>query len=493
MAFVRSPRDQGSDALLAAIDRSCAVVSFTPTGEVIEANDNFLRVFGYSASEVVGRQHSQFVSKEVSDSAQYRRFWERLRAGDHFEGDFNRLAKGGRDVWIHGTYNPVRNARGEVVRVVKIASDITEQKRQAQLSAAQDEALRRSMAVIEFQPDGTVVSANTLFLGATGYALEEIVGRHHRMFMPPGEASAPAYEAFWGDLRAGRIQSGEIHRVGKGGRTIVLQASYVPVTNEAGKVVKITKLAVDGTKHAGQIHMLRHELDQGLLRIASAIEAVSVESAGVAQASANTSSTVQTVAAAAEELSASVREISQGVAASKDAVDRVSSVADQANASTTALSNSADNMGKIITLIRGIAGQINLLALNATIESARAGEAGRGFAVVASEVKGLAGQVSTATESISNDIQAMQNASKEVVSALSQVRSSMSDIIERVTGVAGAVEEQSAVTREISSSMQAAASAVSGIDQRMGAITDGMTRASDASHAVQGLLAKLAS
>ncbi len=492
MAIGRSSRDRGRDALLAAIDRSLAVIRFTPTGEVIEANENFLRLMGFSASEVIGRPHSQFVPKDIADSQAYRRFWEKLRGGEFSEGEFRRLAKGGREVWLQATYNPVRNERGDVACVVKVASDVTAQKLQALEHSAQIEALNRTMAVIEFQLDGTIISANPVFLSATGYSIDEIVGRHHRMFLAASDAGSPAYESFWAELRAGRPQSGQFHRVGKGGRAIVLQASYAPVLSPAGKVIKVVKFAADSTAEAGKFQVLRGEMDRGLRGIAAAIEAVAIESSGVAQASAQTSSTVQTVAAAAEELSASVREISQGVAASKDAVDRVSSVADQANASTTALSNSADNMGKIITLIRGIAGQINLLALNATIESARAGEAGRGFAVVASEVKGLAGQVSTATESISNDIQAMQNASKDVVGALSQVRSSMSDIIDRVTGVAGAVEEQSAVTREISSSMQAAANAVSGIDQRMGAITDGMARASHASNGAQETLLKMA-
>ncbi len=463
------------NALLDALDKSQAVIQFEPDGTIITANENFLGAIGYSLAEIQGKHHRMFVDPSYGKSAAYREFWENLAAGEYQAAEFKRVAKGGREIWIQASYNPVLNAAGKVVKVVKYATDITAQTLKNADYSGQLEAISKSQAVIEFEMDGTIITANANFLGAVGYTLEEVQGKHHRMFVYPEYATSPEYKNFWDQLGKGQYQAAEYKRLAKGGREIWIQASYNPILDPNGKPFKVVKYATDIT---AQIHAQQEAkrvgalVDENLEKILSAVGRANDQSSTAAAASGETSQMVQTVASAAEEFEASAREIAQSMMTSKTEVERVTDEALKADESTKKLTDAAEAMGNIVQMIQDIAGQINLLALNATIESARAGEAGKGFAVVASEVKSLANQVAKATDDISGEISGMQTIAEEVVGRLSGIKTAVDAVEASVTTAAGAVEEQTASTREMSSNMQTVSTAVSNVNESLSAIAE---------------------
>jgi methyl-accepting chemotaxis protein len=422
---IRGMEDAGK---ISAIGRAQAVIEFNLDGTIITANENFLATVGYRLDEIQGKHHSMFVSPAERDSAAYREFWTKLGRGEYEAAEYKRFGKGGKEVWILASYNPILDEAGKPFKVVKFASDITADKLKAANYAGQIEAIGKSQAVIEFGMDGKVLTANANFLGALGYSLAEIQGKHHSLFVPSDQRDGQAYRAFWANLNRGEFQSGEYERVGKGGKQIWIQASYNPIRDLNGQPFKVVKYASDTT--AQVLARMRSEKVRGMM---------------------------ESVAAGAEELNASVREISAAMSKSRDtaltAVEQVESADQQAQR----LSEAAESMSSIVQLIGDITGQINLLALNATIESARAGEAGRGFAVVASEVKNLANQAKQATDKIEQEIANLNGISGDVVGALGSIKKAIQEVSEYVTSTAAAVEEQSTVTSEMSNGMQQAA------------------------------------
>lgn len=338
-------------------------------------------------------------------------------------------------------------------------------------------AISKSQAIIEFNADGTIVTANTNFLNAMGYTLDEIKGKHHRTFVDPDYAQSADYKKFWESLERGEYQAAEYKRFAKGKKEIWIQASYNPLLDKNGKVYKVIKYATDITPQI--LKRLESErigelVDQNLHKIVSAVQNATQQSSSAAGAATQASSTVQTIASGAEELNSSIREIAESMLRSRAEVEQVIEQTSAADRATVQLSAAAEEMGGIVRMIQDIANQINLLALNATIESARAGDAGKGFAVVASEVKNLATQVGQATDKISQEINSMQTISNEVVQALSMIKSSIGSVQTSVTGVAGAIEEQSAVTTEISSNMQTASIACGEVDSNLREILSSM-------------------
>jgi methyl-accepting chemotaxis protein len=334
--------------------------------------------------------------------------------------------------------------------------------------------------VIAFALDGTILDANENFLNALGYALPEIVGRHHGLFVEPGYRESPEYRAFWDSLRQGRYQAGQYKRIGKGGRAVWIEASYNPILDASGRPYKVVKFSTDITAQVTLLAELQRLIAQNFGEIDGAIARTGAESSAATEAAGSTAQTVQAVAAATEELAASVSEISEGMAKSRRATDDAHAQVTAAEAFTERLTGAARAMGGIVGLIQTIAGQINLLALNATIESARAGEAGRGFAVVASEVKSLASQAARATEQIASEIDGIRAVSGEVVGALAAIQDSVVTLREHVVGAAAAVEEQSVVTRDISVNMQEAAGAVAAISGNVRAISGALSEVSQA-------------
>ena len=231
----------------AAVDRSQAVVEFGLDGRVLTANANFLSLMGYALDEVVGRHHRMFCDPEHVRSPEYADFWDGLLAGEFHAGEYERLGKGGRPVWIQATYNAVLDAGGAPSKIVKFASDVTTAKLRSAEVAGRMAAVDRAQAVIEFALDGTVLAANANFLALTGYQLSEVAGKHHRVFCPPEVAASQEYADFWDRLRAGDYESGEYLRLGKGGREVWIQATYNPIFDPAGRPVKIVKYAADVT------------------------------------------------------------------------------------------------------------------------------------------------------------------------------------------------------------------------------------------------------
>jgi len=430
---IRNMEDAGK---ISAIGRAQAVIEFNLDGTIITANENFLATVGYGLDEIRGKHHSMFVAPSERDSAAYREFWAKLGRGEFQSAEYKRFGKGGKEVWILASYNPILDDAGKPFKVVKFASDVTAEKLKAANYAGQIEAIGKSQAVIEFSMDGNVLTANQNFLDALGYSLSEIQGKHHSLFMPHDQRDSDAYRTFWANLNRGEFQSGEYERVGKGGKQIWIQASYNPIRDLNGKPCKVVKYASDTT--AQVVARMRSEKVRGMM---------------------------ETVAAGAEELNASVREISEAMAKSRETAVIAVSRVEEADQQAQRLTAAAESMSSIVQLIGAITGQINLLALNATIESARAGEAGRGFAVVASEVKNLANQAKQATDKIEHEIGNLNGISVDVVEALNSIKKAIQDVSEFVTSTAAAVEEQSTVTNEMSNGMQKAASEAASIGQ----------------------------
>jgi PAS domain S-box-containing protein len=339
------------------------------------------------------------------------------------------------------------------------------------------DALSRSQAIIHFNLDGTIITANENFLNTLGYSLDEIQGKHHSMFVDNEFRNTQEYKYFWDSLRAGEFQSAEYKRIGKGGREIWIQASYNPIFDSNGKPFKVVKYATDITAQVlarFEKQRIGSMVDQNLGSIVDAVGNASRQTTSAASSSSQAATTVQTIAAAAEELNSSIQEIASSMAHSKTAVAQAIELTAQADSSTQELSKAASQMGGIVAIIQDIANQINLLALNATIESARAGDAGKGFAVVASEVKNLATQVAQATDKISQEITGMQVVSSDVIHALESIKEAVQSVEAGVTGVASAIEEQSAVTTQMSSHMQTASIACSEVDDNLKQILSSM-------------------
>ncbi|MBS1984479.1 MAG: PAS domain-containing methyl-accepting chemotaxis protein [Bdellovibrionales bacterium] len=449
---------------LNALNRVQAVIEFNLDGTVYNANDNFLQVLGYTLDEIQGKHHRMFCDPQYTSSISYKQFWEKLNRGEFEAGEFKRITKGGQEIWIQASYNPVFNEQGKVYRVVKFATDITASKLKAAEFEGKIAAISKAQAVIEFNLDGTIIIANENFSKTMGYSLDEIRGKHHRMFCDPQYTSTSAYQDFWAQLGRGEFAGGRYKRLGRGGKVIWLQATYNPILDQNGKPYKVTKFATDIS--------LQVEIEEAVRKMAqdfmTTSQNIAERASGVAQGAQALGATTEEMNASVEELTASINSIAQNAkntdalakATQQDAETGAKSIG-KAIEAMELISKSSEDISEIVKVISEIASQTNLLAFNAAIEAARAGEHGLGFSVVADEVRKLAERSSQATKDISKLITESvkrvaqgSEVSKQAGEAFDKIVVGVGKTTQSISEVTCAAEEQLTAAKEISSAVQ---------------------------------------
>ena len=420
-----------ADAKLGAIDRAQAVIEFDLKGHVLKANANFLALTGYRFEEISGRHHRMFVEDTLSSSAEYLGFWERLARGEFESGEYKRVGKDGTEVWLQATYNPVFDPFGRPMKVVKFATDVTQAKLRAAEFEAKVSAIDLGQAVIEFDLDGKVITANRNFQAAMGYTLREIQGQHHSLFCTPEYTQSIEYRDFWLKLGEGKFISNRFHRVGKYGRDVWIQATYNPIFDLNGKVVKVVKYAYDVTKEV--------QLEK---RIASKSTEMRASVEGLVHS-------ITAIAANSGVAAEMAQEASTAAQSGFDALQN-------SIAAIGAIQTSSVRVSEIVRVIGEIANQTNLLAFNAAIEAARAGQHGVGFSVVAGEVRKLAERSSAAAREIATliddsgaQVERGAEVSKDAAGSFEGIKSSVARTGASVREIAAAAERQRTMAGEV--------------------------------------------
>lgn len=488
---LKSAEDEGK---LIAISKSQAVIEFKMDGTIITANDNFLNTLGYTLKEIEGQHHGIFVDDAYRASVDYRLFWEKLNQGQFQSSIFKRKAKSGKDIWIQASYNPIFDINNKPFKVVKFATDITaDQKRNADFQG-QIAAISKSQAVIEFNLDGTIITANENFLNTLGYTAKEVEGKHHSMFVDEGIRKSMEYRMFWEKLNRGEYDAGQYKRFGKGGHEVWIQASYNPIMDAGGKPFKVVKYAVDISETikliqelsdaANQLASASEEVNASAVQMASNSEETTGQANEAASSAEEVSKGVEAVSTNTEEMQASIKEIARNANEASSMSNETRTQAQSTNMTIQKLGESSKEIGNVIKVISSIAQQTNLLALNATIEAARAGDAGRGFAVVANEVKELAKQTAKATEEITNKIGAIQGDSAEAVKAISGIGQSIEKLNNIAGAIAASVEEQTATTSEVARVVKESNAGVQNITINVKAVSTAASQTSQSANQV---------
>ncbi len=505
---------------LNAISKAMGVISFNMDGTIIEINDNFLSVVGYTREEVVGKHHRMFADPTLANSPEYAEFWAKLNRGEFDSGEYKRIGKGGREIWLQASYNPILDINGKPVKVVKYATEVTETKLATADVEGQLEAIDKAMGVISFNMDGTIIDINDNFLSVVGYTRDEVIGNHHRMFAEPAIANSPEYTEFWAKLNRGEFDSGEYKRVGKGGKEIWLQASYNPILDLNGNPFKVVKYASDITQEKllqlnvesilestsvvmnamaagdltktidgeleGQFALLQQAINGTVIKMADTVKEIneaarnistgaseiSVGNIDLSQRTEQQASSLEETASSMEELTSTVRQNSdnarqanQLAASSRELAEKGGSVIQDAINAMAAISTSSRKVTDIIGVIDEIAFQTNLLALNAAVEAARAGEQGRGFAVVASEVRNLAQRSASAAKEIKELINDSGEKVKEGSMLVDESGRTLEEIVASSKKVGDIISEIAAAGAEQSQGIEQVNKAVTQMDE----------------------------
>jgi methyl-accepting chemotaxis protein len=493
-----------------AVSRVLPVIEFDLDGNVLGANENFQKASQYGADELKTMHHRDFVDAEVRGTPEYKAFWEKLRRGECQMAQYKRKAKNGRPVWVQATYYPILDRRGKPFKVVKHTVDVTEQMLKQADGIGQLAAISKAQAVIEFELDGRIITANPNFLSLMGYSLEEIRGQHHRMFVDPAERDSVQYRDFWVKLARGEYEAEQYERIAKGNRRIWIQASYNPILDAAGKPFKVVKYATDVTAQvslvretqtvvtaaangdlmqrisiegrsaelsavARGVNSLIEQMASVVSQIKSATDEVRTGAEEISAGNVNLSrrtdeqaTSLEETAASMEEMAGSVRQTADNAAqanqlaiAASQQAEKGGDVVKSAIQAMSSIDAASSKIADIIGVIDAIAFQTNLLALNAAVEAARAGEQGRGFAVVASEVRNLAGRSATAAKEIRALIQDSVVRVGEGSRLVNESGRTLTEIVAAVKKAADIVAEIAAASREQSSGVEQVNRAVS--------------------------------
>jgi methyl-accepting chemotaxis protein len=513
-------RNAEFEGKLNAINKAQAAIEFKLDGTILTANDNFLKTLGYALNEVQGQHHRMFCDPAYTSSGEYATFWQKLNRGEFDAGVYRRIGKGGKEVWIQASYNPILDANGKVFKVVKFATDITAEKNRTAEFEGKLNAINKAQAAIEFNLDGTVVTANDNFLNCLGYRLEEVKGQHHRMFCDPAYTSTGEYAAFWQKLNRGEFDAGAYRRIGKGGKEVWIQASYNPILDANGKVYKVVKFATDITAqkkaqaeleacmaeaqkslgalaegdltqevqgtYQGELDKIKVSINTALANLThtistvrDAVESVTAGSEQITKGSEDLSQRTSEQASALEETSASMEEMTSTVKqnadnakqanqlaiAARDTADKGGSVTKKAVEAMGEINKSSKKIADIITVIDEIAFQTNLLALNAAVEAARAGEHGRGFAVVAAEVRNLAQRSATAAKEIKGLINESIQRVTDGSELVNQSGKTLDEIVSSVKRVTDIIAEITAASQEQASGIDQVNKAIMQMDE----------------------------
>jgi len=504
-----------------AAEKSQAVAEYNMDGTVRRANDHFLTALGYTSGDIRGKHHSMFVDNAFRDSTDYRTFWAKLRRGELDAGEYKRLAKGGREVWLQATYIPVCGPLGTPFKVVEYATDITTVTLRRANGLGQVAAINRAQAVITLELDGTVRTANDNFLRTMGYSLDEIKGKHHSMFVTPEERNSQQYREFWLKLTRGEFNAGQYERIARGGRKLWVQASYNPILDSTGKTLHVIAYATDVTDQVGFSHQLRgvveetrevvnaaakgdltkrinaanktgevaalsngvnslidelssliHQIHTTTGQVQMGLEEMSQGNSNLSQRTSEQAASLEETASSMEEMSTTVRQTAENagmannlaIAAQAQAEKGGSVVGAAVNAMAT-INDASTKIAAITGVIDEIAFQTNLLALNAAVEAARAGDQGRGFAVVANEVRSLAGRSAVAAKEIKSLIQESVSRVTEGTRLVDESGQALEEIVAAVKKVTAIVAEIAAASREQSTGIEQVNRAVTQMDE----------------------------
>ncbi len=393
----------------AAISRSMAVIEFDVDGTVLTANDRFLTASGYRLDEIVGKHHRMFVDAKFAATREYKEFWAALARGEYRASEYRRIGKAGKVLWLQASYNPILDGKGAVIKVVKFATDSTEAKSRNANFEGQLAAINKVMATIEFDLDGNVLAANENFCSTLRYGLQEIQGRHHRMFVDGAYAGSPEYRQFWQDLRAGTPQAGEFCRIAKGGAKVWIQASYNPILSEDGQVMKVVKFATDITKEKDRLRV---------------------------------------EAEAAEQLRGKVEALLDTVnAAAKGDLTRTVSVS-----GTDAIGRVAEGLARLLTTMRT---SIGGMATNSTALGAAAEEltsVSKQMTHTSEETALQAGTAASATEQINRNIQTVATATEEMTASIREIAKNAGDAARVATSAVKAAETTNTIVGKLGES-----------------------------------------
>ncbi|MGQ0501707.1 MAG: methyl-accepting chemotaxis protein [Panacagrimonas sp.] len=514
-------RNADVEGQIAAIGMAQAVIQFSLDGRIMDANKNFTDTVGYTLDEIRGQHHAMFVEPAHRASTEYRMFWEKLARGEFDTGQYKRVGKGGKEIWLEASYNPIFDMNGKPFKVVKYATDITRQKLEAADYQGQLSAISKAQAVIEFTLDGKIINANDNFLKTLGYTIDEVRGQHHSMFVDPAYRASPEYRYFWEKLGRGEYDANQYRRLGKGGKEVWIQASYNPIYDMNGKPFKVVKYATDVTEQVKTTQMMDLAVKQtqevvsateagDLMRriplegksgaieslcagvnslvdtfativanIKTASDAIDTAAREISSGNSDLSARTEQQAASLEETASSMEELTSTVKQNAENAKQANQLAMGASevarkggqvvsevvTTMSAINESSKKIVDIISVIDGIAFQTNILALNAAVEAARAGEQGRGFAVVAAEVRSLAQRSAGAAKEIKtligDSVEKVSNGSKLV----EQAGKTMDEVVTSVRRVTDIMAEISAASQEQSQGIEQVNQTVTSMDE----------------------------